>query len=289
MHDGHGDDDGPHSLAVDKMIIQIYEVQNAQEARSLVALGVDHIGSVILSRQEWKSSSLLETVRAIQETGAKSGLIPLFGEKEAVFSLLDYYRPDFIHFCEVLSPFIADEAATLEQCDPLLVLQRAVKEAYPTVAIMRSLSLPQPGTVREGVIIDRILAFARLLAPWSDFFLLDTLKGAPQHREEQPVSGFVGITGEVCDWDMAVRVTAESPIPVILAGGIGAENVYEASIKVRPAGVDSCTRTNAVDENGRPVRFRKDIGKVRLMVEEVRRAEAQYRGTKPFKPSENNV
>jgi len=49
--------------------------------------------------------------------------------------------------------------------------------------------------------------------------------------------------------------------------------VYEAVVSLQPAGVDSCTRTNAVDKNGQPVRFKKDMKKVRRFVEEVRRAD----------------
>ena len=41
----------------------------------------------------------------------------------------------------------------------------------------------------------------------------------------------------------------------------------------RPAGIDSCTLTNACDADGRPIRFRKDLGKVKHLVEAVRRAE----------------
>ncbi|MDQ5986608.1 MAG: N-(5'-phosphoribosyl)anthranilate isomerase [Syntrophus sp. SKADARSKE-3] len=257
------------------IIVQIYEVQEAREAEALVALGVDHIGSVILSMEAWKFPAIRDTVRAIQGAGAKSGLIPLFGDKAAIFRLLDYYQPDFIHFCEILSPFTSDEAATLNQCDIHLALQRAVKESYPAVAVMRSLSVPRPGMASARGIMDRIIALAQRLAPLSDFFLIDTLRGSAADSKEQPVSGFVGITGEICDWDIAAGVVAESPIPVILAGGIGADNVYDALRKVLPAGVDSCTRTNAVDDKGRPIRFRKDIEKVRRMVAEVRRAEAQ--------------
>jgi phosphoribosylanthranilate isomerase len=66
-------------------------------------------------------------------------------------------------------------------------------------------------------------------------------------------------------------LVAESSIPVILAGGIGPENVYKGIETVHPAGVDSCTCTNAVDGNGRPIRFRKDPEKVKAMVRSVRK------------------
>ena len=60
------------------MIIQIYEIQTPEEAETIIDLGVDHIGSVILSEAEWKIPGLKETLDFIRSTSAKSSLIPLF-------------------------------------------------------------------------------------------------------------------------------------------------------------------------------------------------------------------
>ena len=256
-----------------RMIVQIYEVQNAAEAEALVSLGADHIGSVVFSAKDGKSPDLREVVGTIRKAGAKSGLIPLFRDRAALLDMLAYYRPDFVHFCEVLSPFPGDWPGTVRQCGRLLTLQSAIRKAFPTVAVMRSLSVPQPGAGANDEILEHILTIARQLAPESDCFLIDTVLGAATGLREQPVAGFVGITGKTCDWTMAARIVSESPIPVILAGGIGADNACGAALAVKPAGLDSCTRTNAVDEEGRPIRFKKDPEKVRRMVEEVRRAE----------------
>ena len=49
--------------------------------------------------------------------------------------------------------------------------------------------------------------------------------------------------------------------------------MYEAVVAVRPFGVDSCTGTNVVDGSGKPVRFKKDLDRVKGFVQEVRRAE----------------
>jgi phosphoribosylanthranilate isomerase len=62
-------------------------------------------------------------------------------------------------------------------------------------------------------------------------------------------------------------------IPVILAGGISPDNVAEGIRRVRPAGVDSCTRTNALDKKGVPIRFKKDLQQVRRLVSAVRETE----------------
>ncbi|MEN6622891.1 MAG: hypothetical protein ABFD50_15245 [Smithella sp.] len=261
-----------------RIMIQIYEVQNPWEADSVIALGVDRIGTVLLFQDGWKAPILRDTVRAVQGMGAQSGMIPLFSEKETVFRILDYYQPDFVHFCEVLSPFPDDRKLAMKHCDALISLQEDVKKRFPA-AIMRSLSIPQTGIAKTEEIIENVLAIMGKLEPVSDFFLIDTLQGLPGAKREQPVTGFVGITGETCDWQIAKTIVAASSRPVILAGGLGDLNVCEAIMAIKPAGVDSCTKTNALGPDGRPIRFKKDLEKVKRMIEEVHRAEADLPGT----------
>jgi phosphoribosylanthranilate isomerase len=49
--------------------------------------------------------------------------------------------------------------------------------------------------------------------------------------------------------------------------------VCDAIIRVKPAGIDSCTQTNVLGSRGKPIRFRKDMDRVRRLLEEVRKAE----------------
>lgn len=253
-----------------KTIIQIYEVQKPKEAEALVALGVDHIGSVIADRIKWKNAAVRKTVQVIRQAGAKSGLILLFKDSVEIFSALEYYEPDFIHLCDLLSPYSKEQQTQVSEFDALLSLQIDIKDRFPQVDIMRSLSVPRRGRADVAEIEKNILGFVDRFAPLSDYFLIDTLLDG----ENQPVKGFVGITGEICDWNIAEKIIAASPIPVILAGGLSGENVFEAVTALKPAGVDSCTRTNALDADGSPVRFKKDMKKVQKLVEEVRRADA---------------
>lgn len=254
-------------------IIQIYEVQEPREAETLVNLGVDHIGSVLTDSAQLKNTTIRKTVKVIQEAGAKSGLIPIFKNPAEIFQALDYYQPDFVHFCEALSPFPENQTAVARDCDALLSLQSDVKKRFPQIRIMRSLSVPQAGIAQAVRIQKNILNIMEFFAPLSDYFLIDTLIGNPGDQSQQPVEGYVGITGELCDWNIAGAIITVSPIPVILAGGISDENVFKAITTLKPAGVDSCTKTNALDSQGRPVRFKKDMRKVRKLVEEVRRAD----------------
>ncbi len=256
-----------------KTIVQIYEVQKPAEAEAVIALGVDRIGSVLLSGDSWKVTSIRKTVQTIQRAGAKSGLIPLFGDPLTIFHSLDYYRPDFVHFCETLSILPENKARTLQEFDAFMTLQVDIRDRFPQIEIMRSLSVPKQGLAKASEALNHILSFAKLLAPFSDYLLIDTIIGDQGNPQDQPLAGYVGITGEVCDWNMAEEIINQSPIPVILAGGISDENVFDAIVKLKPAGVDSCTRTNAIDKEGKPIRFKKDLKKIRRMVEEARRAD----------------
>lgn len=248
-------------------IVQIYEIQTPEEAESMVESGVDHIGGVLTSETDRQDLQIRKSVEFVRRTPAKSSLIPLFSTPESVFRVIDEYRPDMIHFCEAL----ADSNGVFDICGGLIRLQEGVRRRFPEVRIIRSIPICPPGL---GDRVDS-LGLARMFEGVSDYFLTDTLilSGTEPVREQQPVCGFVGITGRICDWDLAAELVRISPIPVILAGGISPDNVAEAVLKIQPFGVDSCTATNQIDAEGRPIRFRKDIEKVRRFVSETRRAD----------------
>lgn len=256
-----------------RIIVQLYEIQEPREAEWLVELGVDHIGSVILSPEAWKIPALRDVVRLVRQSPAKSTLIPLLRKPDDILRALDYYQPDFVHFCELI-PLSAGESARREElCAELIRIQGLVKKEFPQLGIIRSLPIPEPGLADPAPAREAILAVAGALGPHCDYFMTDTLKGFENSDTSQPVAGYVGITGEVCDWELASALVAASPIPVLLAGGISPENVFDAIGRVRPAGIDSCMQTNVRDSVGKPIRFRKDRERVRRLLDEVRRAE----------------
>ncbi len=244
-------------------IIQVYEIQDPREAEEMVALGVEHIGSVIISKDSWCIPGIRDVVKVVQGAGAKSSIITLFNDCDAICRVLDCYMPDIIHFCELL---VAGEAGK-EAREALLRLQYEVRRRYPAISIMRSIPIPENGSSMDFPFLE----IAHEFEPLTDFFLTDTLlSDAHGGFDVQPVLGFVGITGRTCDWDMAKMLVQESFLPVILAGGLSPENVRQAVATVRPYGVDTCTATNMRDENGNPIRFRKDIERMKAFIHEVR-------------------
>lgn len=251
---------------MERLTVQIYEIQDSFEAERMIEAGVDRIGSVLLSEEGWKVSAIRDAIRLVEDNSISSSLIPLFSRPEAIFRAIDWYRPDIIHFCESLSM----SGGIPPSVNNLVHVQEDLKKRYPEIKVMRSIPIAMQGQA------DMVptLELAKMFEHVSDVFLTDTLLFETTGCDkEQPVDGFVGITGVTCDWTMAKNLVDQSSIPVILAGGLSPDNVYEAAIRINPAGVDSCTQTNAVGENGKPIRFNKDLAKVRQFVEEARRAE----------------
>jgi len=138
-----------------------------------------------------------------------------------------------------------------------------LKETFPEVGIIRSIPIPKKGAAPDFPFLE----IAEVLQASSDFFLTDTWLG------KEPVEGYIGITGETADWEMVQSLVRQSKIPVILAGGLSPDNVYDSIMEVLPSGADSCTQTNMVVEEGDPIRFQKDFQKVEKFVKEARRAE----------------
>ena len=228
-----------------------------------MACGVDHIGSVLLSEEGWRQPSVKDVMLLSEGTEVKNSLIPLFENMETLERSLDYYRPDYLHFCGSLTDH-RDRPVDLER---IVQFQGTLKEKFPEIGIIRSIPVPRAGMAHGLPTIE----LARTLAPASDLFLIDTW------LEQEPVKGFIGITGRPADWDLSKELVGQSAIPVILAGGLSPENVFEALLKVCPYGADTCTHTNRVHPDGKVIRFQKDVKKVRKFVQEVRRADKAIR------------
>ncbi len=86
----------------------------------------------------------------------------------------------------------------------------------------------------------------------AEAFLVDTPAGAAR-----------GGTGLSFDWSLARNL----PGKIVLAGGLGPDNVAEAIRQARPWGVDACSRLERAPG-------RKDTAKVRALIQAVREAEA---------------
>jgi len=86
----------------------------------------------------------------------------------------------------------------------------------------------------------------------ADMLLLDS------HR---PGDVQIGAQGVTHSWELDRRIVESVRIPVIIAGGLGPDNIVDAIRTARPAGVDSKTKTDKDDGS-----HTKDLQKVRQFV-----------------------
>lgn len=213
------------------MLTQIYEVSSPAEAQSIAAIGVDHIGAKVGDGEFARELSVATAARIASAIPPPSKFVALFltGDVSLVVKWARELRPPIVH--------LGANPETLSPKDVALV-----KEALPHSRIMRSIPVSDNTSV----------AVALSYAGVADFLLLDSFRPGDQK---------FGALGIVHDWSVSRRIVAEVSIPVFLAGGLGPENVAEAIRSVRPAGVDSKTKTDQAGSHN------KDLHRVRLFHE----------------------
>lgn len=216
-------------------IVQIYEVTTPAEAKALALLGVDHIGVLVgkgTFPREQSFAAACDIFAAVTPPLKKVSL-SLAESVAEVAEVVINTRPDIVHI------------GTWPEALPSAEVGR-LRTMFPAVKIMRTVPVRTEEDVR----------LAASYAGIADYLLLDTCKTGDTS---------IGATGCVHDWALSRRIVETSGIPVILAGGIGPENVEQAIRTVNPAGVDSKTRTD------QPGGEAKDLEKVGLLVRTVRR------------------
>lgn len=157
---------------------------------------------------------------------------------------------------EMVPPFVAS-VAVIHPRDLDDALRLAEDTGADLLQIHSRLKREELRRLRDSV-SQRIIIACRAegdealqMAPLADAILLDTCK-----------NGVLGGTGETHDWNLSARLVRELKVPVVLAGGLGPDNVCQAVRTVRPHAVDVAS--------GVEVEGRKDRGRMEQFVEQVR-------------------
>ncbi|MGQ7311728.1 phosphoribosylanthranilate isomerase [Microbacterium arabinogalactanolyticum] len=216
------------------MIVQIYTAQSADEAVALAERGVDHVGltpTTVGLPGQISEAVAAEAVAALRGR-ARSVALSVETELAEIARMAAAVRPDILHLCGEIGAVTPDDVRELRGMLP------AGMEIMQAIAV--------------GAEDD--IAMAREYAQVADYLILDSYT--------TDVQG-VGAAGVTHDWSRSAEIVASVDIPVILAGGLSAENVAESIAAVRPWGVDSLTLTNRPLGDGR---FEKDLDAVAAFV-----------------------
>jgi len=218
------------------VLTQLYGITTAEDAALVNALRPDHVGVVLdegVATWDTVDAPTLDAIlRELSDVAVVA--LSLSTERDRILRTAEAVPSAWLH------------------------LARAERIAPDTLARLRADLAPRRLMLTVPVRDRTALALAARLAPCADALLLDTA---------HPETGVVGATGHVHDWSLSREIVEGSRVPVILAGGLGPDNVAEAIRRTRPAGVDSETRTSRADD-----RRRKDPERVRLFLERARAA-----------------
>ncbi|MBU1002141.1 MAG: phosphoribosylanthranilate isomerase [Proteobacteria bacterium] len=207
--------------------IQIAGVLDREEALLLARLGVDSIGLPLRLAvhpediSEAEAASIVHTLPG----GVRAVLITYLTAPDEISALCDTLGVTCV---QLHADMTAATLATLKATRPeLYVIKSLIVPPAPDAKAMRRME-------------QRVLA----LAGHCDAFLTDTF---------DPSTGATGATGKVHDWAVSRRLAELSPLPLILAGGLNPDNVRQAILAVRPAGVDAHTGVESRDGRKDPV------------------------------------
>ena len=213
------------------MLVQIYEISSPEEAKALGDIGVDHIG-VLIGDGSFPRELSIDRARSIFSAilpSSNAVSLLLCSDVQLIENVISELKPAILHLgasTDLLTPSSVQDLK--RRCGPLTVMR----------------SIPVVG--------DESIATAKSYDGIADMLLLDS------HRPGDRQIGALGITHS---WELDRKIVESVRIPVIIAGGLGPENVIDAIQAVRPAGVDSKTKTDKDDGS-----HAKDLQKVRRFV-----------------------
>lgn len=214
------------------MLTQIYEISSPDEARGVSEIGIDHVGVLVGDGEFPREQPLSRAAEIAAAIVAPARFSALF---------LTARVPMIIEWARALKPAIIHLGAAPE----LLAQVAIIKAALADSLIMRSV----PVYGEESIDI------ARTYEGVANYLLLDS------HR---PSDKQIGALGVPHDWSISRRIVEAVGTSVILAGGLGPDNVAQAIAVVRPAGVDSKTKTDREGSHA------KDLERVRRFYETAR-------------------
>lgn len=221
-------------------MIQIYSIQTVEEALQCVQAGAEAIGVAVATGADLPAEvpeATCAEIFAALEGRAQRVLLVVTPTEEETVEYVRRLQPDILQLCGNRLPATPELAA---QC-------RAVR---PGLRVLQAVGVDGPGA------IDR----AKYFAGFCDMLILDSIA---------PGIAGIGAAGRTHDWSIDAEIVRSVPCPVVLAGGLDAENVKAAIKAVRPWGVDSFTHTSDRLPDGGS---RKNIEKVRAFVQAAREA-----------------
>lgn len=222
---------------MNKPFIQVAGVIDQAEADLLMQCGVPFLGFPLRLPVNQEDLTEAEAAAIIRRLPAGTHGILISYQNDA---------EDIIQFCDQLGTTYVQLHGDISRAELV-----KLKTSRPDFYIIKSLVIGEHSTEELKEMITE-------LAEWVDAFITDTF---------DPQTGASGATGKTHDWSVSRALVERSPKPVILAGGLNADNVSEAIEAVHPAGVDTHTGVEGSDGRKDPALVERFVKNARALLQ----------------------
>ncbi len=217
-----------------KRIIQIAGITDEAEAKMVLNAGATHLGfpfRLDFNKEDLSENLAAQIIRNL-EIQEKAVLITYLDKSDEIIALAGFLG------CK-----------TVQLHGPISFIELGkLRKAAPQLRIWKSLVVKKDN-------FDELTHLVKTSENLVDTFITDTFN---------PETGASGATGKTHDWQVSKKITAFSKKPVIIAGGLNPENVFEAIFQIKPFGVD--VHTGVENSDGR-----KDPARVKAFIDEANR------------------
>lgn len=195
--------------------VKICCISSIEEARTAIEMGADAIGLVseMPSGPGVISEDLISEIASSVPSDIQTFLLTSKQNSHEIIAQLKRCKTNTVQIVDELLEGSYDD----------------IKEQLPFVNIVQVIHVNDESSITNATEVqDKV-----------DMFLLDSGNQKLKVKE-------LGGTGKTHDWSISRKLVDSVTKPVFLAGGIGAHNVIDAYISVKPYGIDLCSnvRTN---------------------------------------------
>jgi len=192
--------------------VKICGITSVEDALAAGDAGADFIGVIVEIEGTPRAVSSAAARRIIEES------------RVPVVVLLEKSPPDIERIADTLQPYAIQ---LIGEASPGMVEKLASRIR---ARIWKTVQVPQRGAEAAPLAGLRAV-IEQYHSAGIEVVVLDTLV-------QRAHKTYKGGTGQVCDWDIAQQLAAQSPLPLFLAGGINPSNAHEAISAVHPHGID---------------------------------------------------
>lgn len=196
-------------------LIQVAGIHDLEEAQLLVRAGVDLLGLPLRLTVHKEDLSEAQAARISRKLPGRCCLITYLSEVEEICEFTTQLAVAYVQLHGPVNPGIMPQ----------------LRQRMPHVRFIKSL------VIGKGKFSDLVIS-CKQFSPHVWAFITDSYDAE---------TGAEGATGRIHDWSLSRQLVLSTRRPVILAGGLNADNVGDAVMTVGPSGVDVHTGVEGAD------------------------------------------